>query len=348
MLLIAFLLLAALWGGLARVGWSVPTGEGDVVLYHGVLMTLGVLGSLIALERAVASGWWWSYVAPLAGAAGALWALAGLPIRGAQLLLLAGGLVLETVLARVWAMQPALHAGVLATASLAWIGAVLVWVSKGSVAPTVPWLAAFLVLTIAAERLELARMRRLDGRARTTFLAAAGIVVVGLLVSLGPFATGVRVTGAGFLALAAWLGVYDVARRTIRQHGLTRFMAAALLVGYVWLAVAGALWVRYADVLGGPGRDAMLHALFLGFVMSMVFAHAPVILPAIVGVDLPWRPAFVGHLALLHGSLALRVLGDLAAWPSVVRWGGLLNVVAILAFLGNTALAIRRREPVRV
>ncbi len=348
MALVGLLLLAALWGALARVGWGVPTGDGDVVLYHGVLMVLGVLGTLIALERAVATGRWWGYAAPLLSAAGAVWALTGMPVRGAQLLFLAGGLVLEAVLARIWWLQPALHAGVLVSGSLLWIGAVLVWVADGAIAPMVPWLAGFLVLTIAAERLELSRVRRLDDRARATFLVAAGLVVVGLVVSLGSFAAGVRVTGVGFAALAAWLGIHDVARRTIHQRGLPRFMASALLAGYAWLGIAGLLWVRNAEILGGPGRDAMLHALFLGFVMSMIFAHAPVILPAVVGVDLRWRPAFFAHLALLHGSLALRVLADLATWPTVVRWAGLLNVVAILAFLANTATSVRRRELVRV
>lgn len=93
--------------------------------------------------------------------------------------------------------------------------------------------------------------------------------------------------------------------------------------------------------------DAMLHALFLGFVMSMVFAHAPVIFPAILGVPLPYRPAFYVHLGVLHASLVLRVVGDLV--DSLGRWrvwGGLLNAVALLLFLFNTArsIAIARRR----
>ena len=45
-----------------------------------------------------------------------------------------------------------------------------------------------------------------------------------------------------------------------------------------------------------------IHALFLGFVISIVFGHAPVILPAVLRVPLPYRSVFYRPLAMLHGS----------------------------------------------
>ena len=60
-----------------------------------------------------------------------------------------------------------------------------------------------------------------------------------------------RLVGAGFVALAAWLGAFDVARRTVRGAGLTRFIAVALLSGYAWLAVAGLLLLRWPHVAAG-------------------------------------------------------------------------------------------------
>ena len=84
----------------------------------------------------------------------------------------------------------------------------------------------------------------------------------------------------------------------------------------------------------------MLHAVFIGFVMSMVFAHAPVIFPAVLGVSLQYSQAFYLHVAVLHVSLVLRVVGDfvdvLGRWRV---WGGLLNAAALLLFLFNTARA---------
>ncbi|MDR7521952.1 MAG: hypothetical protein QN168_05755 [Armatimonadota bacterium] len=83
----------------------------------------------------------------------------------------------------------------------------------------------------------------------------------------------------------------------------------------------------------------MLHGLLVGFVFAMIFAHAPVILPAVLGRPVPGRPAYYVHVILMHASLAMRVLGDLAGWMPLREWGGLLNVAAVLLFLANTVRA---------
>ena len=56
------------------------------------------------------------------------------------------------------------------------------------------------------------------------------------------------VFGAALLALALWLLRQDIARRTVKDTGLTRFIAVCLLSGYAWLALAGAI------MLGGGLR----------------------------------------------------------------------------------------------
>jgi hypothetical protein len=58
----------------------------------------------------------------------------------------------------------------------------------------------------------------------------------------------------------------------------------------------------------------------------MVFAHAPLILPAVPGLPFAYRPMFYVHVGVLHLSLVLRVVGDLL--DSLGRWrvwGGLLK-----------------------
>jgi hypothetical protein len=226
-----------------------------------------------------------------------------------------------TSLAHLLRLQPTLHGGILAAGAGLWVGGVLVWLAGRPISEVVPWLGGFLVLTIAGERLELARMVRPAPSRLAAFLAAIGLSVAGLGISVATFVPGVWIAGAGLVLLALWLGVNDVARRTVRRPGVTRFMALALLVGYVWLGVAGVVWIRDAGVVAGPGPDAMLHALFLGFVMSMIFAHAPVIVPSMLGVAMPFRRVSYAHLALLHASLVLWIGADLAAAPAVVRWG---------------------------
>jgi len=82
--------------------------------------------------------------------------------------------------------------------------------------------------------------------------------------------------------------------------------------------------------------DAALHAIFVGFVFSMVFGHAPVIVPAVLRVPLPYHPALYGPLALLHASLVLRVFVS----PLAGAWG---NAAAIALFIATAAALVAIR-----
>jgi hypothetical protein len=226
------------------------------------------------------------------------------------------------------------------------------WLAGAQIAQVVPWLAAFLVLTIVGERLELSRLRRPPAAARLALLGAVGAFGAGVALAMPWPGVGVRLAGAGLIAQAAWLARHDVARRTIRIPGAPRYMAIALIAGYAWLAVAGVVWIAQGALLGGGfAYDAMVHAIFLGFVFSMVFAHAQVIVPAVLGVALPHARAFYGPLALLHAGLVLRLAGDAAGDVNAWRWGGVAGELAILAFLGVAVAAARRgrrsRAPAR-
>ncbi len=323
---------AALWGGLARTGWA-PGGAGAAA-HHGALAVLGALGTLIAVERAAALGRPWAFGAPLLSGIGALLLLAAPAAGGA--LLLAGAVVLVAVVVAIVRLQPALHHAVLLGGALLWAVSAALLVAGLAPYRVAPWGAGFLVTTIAGERLELSRLAGGARRARGAFLGALSLLVGGLVVSAARFGPGVRVAGAGLLALAAWLAVHDVARRTVRGTPLARFVASCLLSGYAWLLVGGSLWLAFGGVAAGPRHDAMLHAVLVGFVLSMVFGHAPLILPAVLGGAVAYRPRFYAHLALLHASLLLRVGGDLAGAPAAIRWGGLLGALAVVVFAAST------------
>jgi hypothetical protein len=126
-------------------------------------------------------------------------------------------------------------------------------------------------------------------------------------------------------------------------------MASALLLGYAWLVVSGVLSIVSAGYVAGELYDGMLHTFFLGFTFSMIFAHGPVILPAIVERPLAFHPALYAPLAILQLGLALRFLGDLSA---LAPWrarplGGLLDAAAILLFLATMALSLGRGQSQR-
>jgi hypothetical protein len=338
-------LLAGLWGGLILLGLPVPTLLPTTAEEHGVLMALGFLGTVISLERAVALGRPWAFAAPALAGAGGVAVLVSLPPVVGRLLLCAASIVLVVVYVVVHRIQPALHLRVMAAGAVCWYVATLLWLTGWPLPRLVPWIAGFLILTIIGERLELARVAFLTRTSVRQFLAAAAIFGVGLILTTTATtgSTGVRVAGAGMIALAVWGSVHDVARRTVKIPGVTRFMAVCLLAGYVWLFLGGAIWLL-AGNLGASVAiyDAALHTVFLGFVMSMIFGHAPVIVPAVLRVRLPFRRWFYVHVGLLHASLLARVIGG-DGLGSVLCWrvGGVGSELAVLGFLAASVIAVR-------
>lgn len=157
----------------------------------------------------------------------------------------------------------------------------------------------FLLFTIAGERLELARLQQLSKVTRVVFVFALGFLLVGVVGTAAARSTGIHVAGIGMIGLTLWLMGHDIARRTVRRQGLTRFIAICLLSGYLWLAISGVLALFSDGEAAGPYYDAMVHAFFLGFVFSMIFGHAPMIFPAILGAVVTFRPTFYAHLILL-------------------------------------------------
>lgn len=338
-------LLAALWGGLLLLGLPLPTLASSTASDHGPLITLGFLGTVISLERAVALGRSWGFLAPAVSGAGGLALLVGQPLAGRLLLCLASVLLCVIYLV-VHRIQPAFHLRVMALGALCWYVATVLWLAGWTVPRMVPWLAGFLALTILGERLELARVGMLRPSAVRQLAAAGALFLVGLLVAtvFPETSTGTRLAGAGMLALALWGAAHDVARRTVRVPGVTRFMAVCLLAGYVWLAVGGTIWLVAGDLGSSLAvYDSGLHAVFLGFVMSMIFGHAPVIVPAVLRVRLPFHPSFYAHVVLLHTALAARLVGG-DALGSNPWWtgGGIATEVAVVLFLVASATAVVR------
>lgn len=335
------LLLAALWAGLLRLGWSWPTLLSTLPMAHGPLMINGFLGALIGLERAIALQKRWAYLAPVLTLLGAFTLLTGIGGAVGLWLIVAGGLVLLAIMGQIFVIHPSLDAGVIALGVILWIAGNLLWLRGLLIGQVVFWWAGFLILTIAGERLELSRFLRLPQRTILLFGGAVALLIIGLLLTLLWFVPGVRLVGVGMIALSAWLLRYDIARRRIKAGGQARFMALALLSGYLWLGIGGGLTLLYGGYLAGPYYDALLHAIFLGFVFTMIFAHAPIVFPAVLPHTLHYSPRFYSHLLLLHITLVLRISSDLLLWQSGRLWGGLLNGLVLLLFLGNTISALR-------
>lgn len=331
-------LFAGLNAGLLLLGLPAPVSLARLADLHGILMVLGFLGTVIALERAVALRHRAGLLAPALLGLGGIALLLPAPVVVGQTLLVLGCAALTAVYVVLW------HRAHEVTVLVQLLGAVLagcaavLW-GRTDVAVVLPWLVGFLVLTIAAERAELARLAMPSGAAEQ-LLALSGLLVIGVVLSLLWPQWGGPAFGIGLLGITAWLSVHDVARRLIHSTGLPRFSSAALLTGYGWLGLAGTLWALGAvpGAGGGPlaghpaAYDTVIHATFLGFAISMVMAHAPIILPAVLTVRLPYRPVLWAPLAVLHVGLLVRVTGNMLGGgdPLAYQVGSVLTIIAVL------------------
>lgn len=331
-------LLVGMDAALVLLGLPAPVRWERLPDVHGVLLVLGFVGTLVSLERAVALGRAWGFAAPACLGGGGLLLLSPLPRTAGAVSLVAGSAVLMAVYVPLWRRQPAV--AVLAQAGgavLATSGALL-WLGGVPVPWLLPWLAGFVVLTIVGERMELARVAVLHRAAEPIATVLTAGVVLGAVAALLWPSVGYAVLGLAVVGLCAWLLLLDVARHTIRSTGLPRYMAVCLLAGYAWLAAAGGTWLVAGPVTDGRGYDAVVHCVFLGFVVSMLMAHAPVILPAVLRRPLPYHRLMFALVALLHVSLALRVVvGDVRGVQPALQVGGALNIVAVLLFAGAAA-----------
>lgn len=329
-------LLGAVGGGLVRLGVLPaeafgPTGA-QAVGGHGAVMMAGFFGALIALERVVAlrRGLWVPVLAALGGWLG--W--------GAGLWSAAGVLWVSSAVGLVWLYVWAgthralsLPLAVEASGALALVVGNAAFAAGQIDAARIGW-SAFLVLTIAGERRELTRLVKLPGWAAQAFLLVwAGEVAAVLGALLWP-GLAQSLWWITMVLLAAWLLRWDVATRQWRAKGWAGHTAICLLVGYVWLAVA--------CVLGLAGLAVAWHALWLGFVMAMVFGHAPIMLPALAG----WRPEptrwALLPLGVLGASLALRVGASASDWSTGLAAAGAGHALAFVLFGAVMVRAVRR------
>lgn len=336
-------MLLGLAAGLMLLGLPVPITTERLLEVHGQLMIVGFLGTVIALERAIALRQAWAYAAPLATGVGALLLVTPLPIAVGLSVQALGLGILVAIYAAIWRRAASTALAIQWLGSFLALAATLLWLAQVPTGALFPLLAGFLVLTIAGERLELAHVASPPpGAARALLLISAAVAITGAGSLLWP-TPGSELFGASLLATVLWLLRYDVATRTIRSVGLPRYTAANLLLGMAWLAVAGTTWLTLGPQPDGPGYDIVVHAIGLGFAMSMVLAHAPIILPAVLIRPLPYRPVLYLATAALQLSLIVRVTGEARGAGWAWQAGGAGNVAALLAFVAMAAVLVVRR-----
>ena len=318
-------LLAAIWGGWARIGISLPVTS--IAVHHGSLMVNGFLASLIFLERAVTFKNKLILLLPIANALGVLLQLLG--TRYAEYLTLGAnaGFLLMCIYF-IYRYKELYYYVFFAGAFCLMAGNIMLF--KTSMYPAaIVWWMEFLLFTIVAERLELTRFLPLNNLKKGLLIAA---LIAVFLSALLPFHESGNIAFAiALTATAIWLLKYDMAFKSVKARGQHRYSGLLLITGYAWLIITGVLFVTWNELQFG--YDAVLHSFFIGFVFSMIFSHAPIILPAVLGKGVKiYRPVLYWWFALLQLSLLVRIAADVFEIIGVRRAAGFINGVTIIAF----------------
>ncbi|TCJ12133.1 hypothetical protein EPD60_16405 [Flaviaesturariibacter flavus] len=331
--LILLSLLAAIWTGWIRGGWELPLPQ--AAGQHGNLMVNCFLATLILLERAVTFRQWWVRLLPLLNALALLPLLAGAP-QAALGMQLAGSVGFAVLCGWLLYRHRELYYLVFLTGALSLVVANSVLLQSGSYPAATGWWVAFLLLTIVAERLELSKFLPRSPAQRNALLACLALILPGLLL---PMTTGKWLLAAALGGTGCWLLRYDMARISVRLPGAHRYSGRLLLAGYCWLPVASVLILLQHRI--PLGYDAVLHSFFLGFVFSMIFAHAPVILPAVLKKRLTvYHPLLYAWFGWLQVSLLVRIGADIAGDASWRRGALLGNGLPILLFFVTVAVRV--------
>ena len=338
-------------------------GLGGIVLALAAraLDGIGISGhALISLERAVALGGRWTLLVPALTGVGSIIFHSGFYGPGC-LMVTAGSAGLVGLSLLGFRRQISWTVTLMAAGAMSWLIGNLLWLLLNPIPRSVPFWAAFVVLTIVGERLQLNRF--LLSPARKLHSLWIGLILFSVGLAISPFwGWGVRLLGAGMIVFSVWLLLNDVAWLGLsQQRRQGRFRAFCLLMGFVWLGLTGLQWVLFGVLFGnvaaGPRYDAVIHSIFLGFALSMVFAHALIIFPRLLKRPFRFGRRLYLPLALLHFSVVLRMGSDLAGWWRDREYGevtsglfldgqkvgGLLNTLSIILFMvGVMSLRDRR------
>jgi len=336
--LIILALLSAIWSGWLRMGWSLPFTA--TAAQHGGLMVNSFLASLIFLERAVTFKNKWVLLLPLVNALSGIAFLFHQPRAGQVILCMGGAGFLALCFYFIYRYRELYYYVFLAGAFCLMAGD-LILASTQNYVRAVPWWMGFLFFTIVAERLELSRFLALT-KFKTNLLIATLILVLTALC--WPWFDSGRLLFACGLALASiWLLQYDMARYAARAKGQHRYSGILLLTGYAWLLLSAGILPFQSRL---PfGYDAVLHSFFIGFVFSMIFSHAPIILPAVTRWPVKiYRPSLYIWFVIMQLGLVLRIIADGLGDVWCRKIGGMISGLAMLLFFISIAFILHTEQ----
>jgi hypothetical protein len=320
-------LLVGILGGWIRMGWGIEFSQSAG--HHGIIMTSCFLGGLITLERTITMKprWWLVFPASL-GTSIVFFLSDILPV--AYSLIVFGSVGLVALYIRQMLIHKEHYWYLLLAGSLFWLIGNLKLVQSGFVPASSGWWIGFVLFTILGERLELSRFVPVPKWAKSVLWLLLLLLAASFFI---PFhGSGMLLSGSAISLITLWFLQFDIARKSVKKTGLFRYTGLSMIVGYGWL-VSHALLVLAS--VGHPlFYDLYLHTFFLGFTFSMIWAHAPIILPAVLKQKVKiYYPVLWVFWLLFQLSLIGRVIATYTVDFSLRKFFGLANGLSMVLML---------------
>jgi hypothetical protein len=333
LLALAFLsLITGLITGLGRIGWSgmaLPS-----MVHHGGIMIGGFLGTLIILEKIIPLKKKILYGIPVLSALSVMMFIFSLD-EIAFVLLVAASVGLVLVFTYYFLQERSPVYFLMLIGSFCWLTGNLLLMKNEFYPQAVSWWMAFTLFVIGAERIELMKFLPVSPYQKLLFVGGLLLFVIGSLLSF--HGIGNVITGLSLAFAAIWLLRHDIIGISIKKSGLTRYIAIALLSGYLCLFICGVFLMAFKTQ--AFAYDIVVHTFFIGFVLSMILAHGPIILPGVIGVHhKPYNRLFYICLIVLHVSWLTRAVSSILLEFETRRLSGILTTIAILGYFITLAV----------
>jgi hypothetical protein len=335
-LLAMLAMMAGIWAGLNRVGWTIYTLP--AVVHHGAIMVGGFLGTLISLEKIIPLRKKVLYVIPFISSASVVFFILQRDVAGYAMLITASAGLCFVFLYYLVTQKHFIYLLMFA-GSISWLIGNIILMSERFYPAAFPWWAAFVLFIITAERLELMKFLPVTKIQKAVFSVLLFLFLLGTVLSF--HAQGNILCGIALVGISVWLLRFDLIRVTLKKDGLPQYVAVALSAGYFALLLSGLLLITFASKT--MGYDAVVHTFFIGFVFSMIFAHGPIILPGVLGiVAKPFHRILYIWLFILHASLILRCLADAYLYFEWRKASGWMTVISIVGYFFSRAILMVR------
>ena len=209
-------------------------------------------------------------------------------------------------------------------------------------------LISFPILTILGERVELSRflspaIYRRAGWGFWVALVASAVLLFRILLVDNDYLVSVWAVLLAMMVVPLLRSELTLVR--LGRKGLHLYLGRHLVVAYVWLFLG--LLVLVIAREGYPLYDAATHALAIGFVFTMIMAHAPVIIPVIFPRKIAEEKLGYYPLVLLTIGAGMRMVGYLlgAGGVKIPALAGLSGIVVLLAIIAFGVMITRSLRP---